>query len=103
MFVSHGHGQDSIVNGPDAVRAFPSGVTVECEIDGFAFPMRVRFGALVTDGQSARVTWRAAYTDPQLTGPEAWRQGPDPRDVFRGVRAADNLGGQYEGGVGIAH
>jgi hypothetical protein len=88
---------------PVAVRAFPTGVAVECEIDGFGFPFRVRFGALVTDGQSARITFRAAYTDPRLTGPEAWRQGPDPWVAFRGVTAADDLGGQYEGGLGVAH
>ncbi|HUB41602.1 MAG TPA: hypothetical protein VMA72_22380 [Streptosporangiaceae bacterium] len=82
---------------PDTVRAFPAGVTVECEIDGFGFPLRVRLGALVTDGQSARITWRADYTDPQLTGPEAWRQGPDPWVALRGVTAADDLGGSYQG------
>jgi hypothetical protein len=36
---------------PDTVRAFRAGVTVECEIDGFGFPLRVRLGVLVTDGQ----------------------------------------------------
>ena len=88
---------------PDTVRAFPAGVAVECEIDGFGFPLRVRFGALVTDVQSARITWRAAYTDPQLTGPGAWRQGPDPWVAFRGVTAADDMGRRYEGGLGVSH
>jgi hypothetical protein len=49
---------------PVSVRAVPVGVTAECDIDGFGFPVRSRFGALVTDGQLARLTWRAAYTDP---------------------------------------
>jgi hypothetical protein len=88
---------------PETVRAFPAGVAVECEIDGFGFPLRVRFGALVIDGQSARITWRAAYTDPRLTGSEAWRQGPDPWVAFRGVTAADDLGGRYDGGLPFAH
>ena len=80
------------------VRAFPAGVAVEREIDGFGFPLRFRVGALVTDGQSARITWRAAYTDPQLAGPDAWRQGPDPWVVLRDVTTADDLGGSYQGG-----
>jgi hypothetical protein len=93
---------------PGTVRAFPAGATVECEIDGFDFPLRIRLGALVTDGQSARITWRAAYTDPQLAGPEAPFQGPDPWVALRGVTAADDLGGSYQdvgctyfGGAGI--
>lgn len=89
---------------PGTVRAFPAGVAIDCEMDGFRFPVRVRFGALVTDGQSARMTWRAAYTDPQLAGrPRSWREGPDPWVVFRGVTAIDDLAGQYDCGVGFAH
>ncbi|MGB6456420.1 MAG: hypothetical protein WBH47_18265, partial [Streptosporangiaceae bacterium] len=81
---------------PDTVRAFPAGVTVECEIDGFGFPIRLRLGALVTDGHSTYVTWRADYTDPQLTGPQAPFKAPDPWVALNGVTAADDLGGSYQ-------
>lgn len=88
---------------PGTVRAFPAGTTVECEIDGFGFPFRIRLGALVTDGQSARITWRAAYTDPHLAGrPRWWDEGPDPWDAFSGITAVDDLAGQYDGGIGVA-
>jgi len=82
---------------PVSVRAVPVGVTAACGLDGFGFPVRLRFGALVTDGQSARLTWRAAYTDPALTGPAAPFQGPDPQMALRNVTAADDLGGSYHG------
>lgn len=81
---------------PGTVRAFPAGSTAECEIDGFGFPLYFRLGSLVTDGQSTRITWRAAYTDAHLTGPEAPFQGPDPSLWLRGVTAADDLGGYYQ-------
>ena len=93
---------------PGRVRAFPAGATVEGDIDGFGFPVRFRVSALVTDGQSARITWRADYTDPELAGPQAPFPGPDPWEVLRGVTAADDLGGSYQnagyiyfGGAGV--
>jgi hypothetical protein len=80
---------------PVSVRAVPVGITAVCDIDGFGFPVRIRFGTLVTGGQSARVVCRAAYSDPALTGPEAWFQGPDPSRALTRVMAADDLGGTY--------
>ncbi|MBO0822797.1 MAG: hypothetical protein J2P27_02930 [Actinobacteria bacterium] len=89
---------------PGTVRAFPAGATVECGIDGFGFPIRIRLGALVTDEQSARITCRAAYTDPQLAGrPRWWHEGPDPWIAFRGLTAVDDMGGRYDGGLGFWH
>jgi hypothetical protein len=81
--------------GPLSLSAVPAGVTAPCAVDGFAFPVRIRFGVLVTDGLLARITWRAAFTDPALTGPRAPFQGPDPWTALRSMTAADDLGGTY--------
>lgn len=75
--------------------AFPVGVTAESEADGFEFPVRVRLSALVTEGRTAQITWRAAYTDPALTGNSAIFQGPDPTTGLRSVTAADDRGSTY--------
>jgi hypothetical protein len=80
---------------PVFVRAVPVGVTAKGDIDGFGLPVRIRFGALVTDGQSARITWRAAYADPALTSSQAQFQGPDLSEALRGVTAADDRGSTY--------
>ncbi|HEY2078521.1 MAG TPA: hypothetical protein VGH53_19500 [Streptosporangiaceae bacterium] len=87
---------------PVSVRAVPVGVTAVCAVDGFGFPVRVRFGALVADGRLARITWRAAYTDPALTGSEARFQGPEPWSALRSLTAADDVGGEYHG-MGYAY
>jgi hypothetical protein len=87
---------------PVSVGAVPVGVTAVCAVDGFGFPVRVRFGALVTDGRLARITWRAAYTDPALAGSEARFQGPEPWTALRSLTAADDLGGEYHG-MGYAY
>lgn len=87
---------------PDVLRAFPAGGAVECKSDYFAFPLHVRLSALVTDGQPARLTYRLAYTDPQLSGRDAYLAGPDPWDAFRGSTAADDRGGQYDVSIGVA-
>jgi hypothetical protein len=83
---------------PETVRAFPAGLTASCAVEGFPEPMRFRLGALVTDGQRARLTTRAAYADPKLTGPRWFHHGPDPLMALWGGRltATDDLGGRYE-------
>jgi hypothetical protein len=81
---------------PVSVRAAPAGVTAVCDIDGFGFPLRVRFGALATDGESARIVWRAAYTELALTGTRAPLQGPDRWEALRRVTAADDRGSTYD-------
>jgi hypothetical protein len=78
-----------------SVLAFPVGVTAESDADGFEFPVRIRFSALVTDGRPARITWRAAYTDPTLTGTQAMFRGPDPTTDLRSLTAADDRGSTY--------
>ena len=88
---------------PVSLRAVPAGVTAECAVEGFGYPVRIRFGALVTDGQSARITWRAAFTDPALTGPRAPFLGPEPSTALRNVPAADDLGGRHRVASSLTH
>lgn len=90
--------QPSPAREPETVRAVPAGMTAAIPVEGFPELMRFRLGALVTDGQLARLTARAAYADPKLTGPRWFHHGPDPLMALRGGRltATDDLGGRYE-------